>query len=267
MELYYSSMYKALKSAQNEIQESLLKFADEVSAFDKKLQNQCPRGDPCRCAFLTQGVSSPAVEKQTQSNEMVDMLQKTLHYMIEKQNSQYAVLVHGIQELNVSLKNIANILITQSEKQEQVITASIIPNIQPVSQDSDLKTVCVLGMEDSDCQSDELNIAVDLESVNEAQLDIDNEEEVEEEQEEEDEQEEQEDEQDNHPTDVNLNDVNTADNSEEQEEEIELEEWTYKGRVFFKDSNNTVYANNLGEIGDPIGQYDSVKNIVRPLKN
>jgi hypothetical protein len=254
-------MYKALKSAQNEIQESLLKFADEVSAFDKKVQNQCSRGDPCRCAFLTQGVSSPIVQKQAQDNdntEMVDMLQKTLQYMIEKQNSQYAVLVNGIQELNVSLKNIANILITQNDRQEQVITSSIIPNIQPVSQDSDLKTVCVLGMEDSDIDEsqDDLNTAVDLESVNEAHVDIEDEEqEVEEEVEEEEEQ-------DTHPTDVT-----SATNAEEQEEEIELEEWTYKGRVFFKDSNNTVYANNSGEIGDPIGQYDSVKNIVRPLKN
>jgi hypothetical protein len=49
------------------------------------------------------------------------------------------------------------------------------------------------------------------------------------------------------------------------EPDIEVEEWTYKGRLFFKDSENTVYANNAGEIGDPIGQYDPSKNIVKKL--
>jgi hypothetical protein len=52
---------------------------------------------------------------------------------------------------------------------------------------------------------------------------------------------------------------------EEEEEGIEVEEWTYKGRKFFKDTENTVYANNNGELGDPIGLYDPVKNIVKKL--
>jgi hypothetical protein len=52
---------------------------------------------------------------------------------------------------------------------------------------------------------------------------------------------------------------------EEEEEGIEVEEWTYKGRNFFKDTENTVYANNNGELGDPIGLYDPVKNIVKKL--
>jgi hypothetical protein len=51
----------------------------------------------------------------------------------------------------------------------------------------------------------------------------------------------------------------------EAEPDIEVEEWTYKGRLFFKDTENTVYANNAGEIGDPIGQYDPSKNIVKKL--
>jgi hypothetical protein len=51
----------------------------------------------------------------------------------------------------------------------------------------------------------------------------------------------------------------------EEEEGIEVEDWVYKGRNFFKDSENTVYANNNGELGDPIGLYDPVKNIVKKL--
>ena len=48
-------------------------------------------------------------------------------------------------------------------------------------------------------------------------------------------------------------------------EGIEVEEWVYKGRKFFKDTENTVYANNEGEIGDPIGVYDPLKNVVKKL--
>ena len=52
---------------------------------------------------------------------------------------------------------------------------------------------------------------------------------------------------------------------EEEEEGVEVEEWTYKGRMFFKDSNNTVYAKDGEEIGDAIGTYDPVKNILKKL--
>jgi hypothetical protein len=53
--------------------------------------------------------------------------------------------------------------------------------------------------------------------------------------------------------------------SPQEEEGLEVEEWTFKGRSFFKDSENTVYANDAGEIGDAIGQYDPVKNIMKKL--
>ena len=47
-------MYKALKSAQNDIQEALLKFADEATS--KVDTSRCPRGEPCQCALITQPV-------------------------------------------------------------------------------------------------------------------------------------------------------------------------------------------------------------------
>ena len=120
--------------------------------------------------------------------------------------------------------------------------SSTIPSIQPTSQDSDLKE----AVESSDAEVDNDDTEGNEAEV-EQEAEVDNDEA------------EQEAEQE---VDTEGNDTEQA----EEDEGIEVEEWTYKGRVFFKDSDNTVYANNAGEIGDPIGQYDSVKNIVRPLK-
>jgi hypothetical protein len=53
---------------------------------------------------------------------------------------------------------------------------------------------------------------------------------------------------------------------EVEEEGVEVEEWMYKGLLFFKDTNNLVYTNNNGEPGDPIGTYDPVKNTLKKLK-
>ena len=52
----------------------------------------------------------------------------------------------------------------------------------------------------------------------------------------------------------------------EEEEGVEVEEWMYKGLLFFKDTNNLVYTNNNGEPGDPIGTYDPAKNTLKKLK-
>ena len=51
---------------------------------------------------------------------------------------------------------------------------------------------------------------------------------------------------------------------EEEEQELELEEFEYKGRTFFKDQNNMVYAaDEEGEIStdEPVGQWNG-KRIV-----
>ena len=52
---------------------------------------------------------------------------------------------------------------------------------------------------------------------------------------------------------------------EVEEEGIEVEEWTYKGLLLFKDQNNTVYKNENGDVGDPIGTYDPVKKTLKKL--
>lgn len=53
----------------------------------------------------------------------------------------------------------------------------------------------------------------------------------------------------------------------EEQEELELEEFEYKGRTFFKDQNNMVYAaDEEGEIStdEPIGQWNGKRIIAVP---
>jgi hypothetical protein len=240
-------MYKALKSAQNDIQEALLKFADETSS--KPDTSRCPRGEPCQCALITQSRVSRA--DPLDENRLKD-IENTLQFLHQKQNAQYEVLVGGIQELNQSLANIVKILAQQAEK--AVETATTIPNLAPQAQGSDLKNVCV-----------EISHAGVL--APELPLTLDTPREVEE------------DEQSAIEADDATPDIEEADGAEEEEiveddeevipdeeeEGIEVEEWTYKGRKFFKDTENKVYANDNGEIGDAIGLYDPVKNIVKKI--
>ena len=240
-------MYKALKSALNENQETLLKFADEIASVATKPDtSKCPRGEPCQCALITQSVPKA---QPFQDNNLKD-IENTLQFLHQKQNAQYEVLVTGIQELNQSLANIVKIL-----SQQTVETATIIPNLAPTAMSSDLKDVCVgvgfshvgnlsdapktldtpMGVDEDDEES-----AIEADETPDIEEDDVAEEEVVEEEEEE----------------VVV---------DEEEEGIEVEEWTYKGRKFFKDTENTVYANNNGELGEPIGLYDPVKNIVKKL--
>jgi len=241
-------MYKALKSAQNEIQEALLKFADETASVNvgqKVDTSKCPRGEPCQCALITQSVTKPQLLKDNR----LENIENTLQFLHQKQNAQYEVLVGGIQELNQSLANIVKILSEQTK--HTIETATIIPNLAPTAMSSDLKNVCVdIGFShvgnvsdapitletpfgvDEDESAIEADETPDIEEADEEEEFIEEEEEV---------------------------------VPDEEEEGIEVEEWTYKGRKFFKDTENTVYANNNGELGDPIGLYDAVKNIVKKL--
>ena len=140
------------------------------------------------------------------------------------------------------------ILAQQAEK--VVETATTIPNLSPQAHGSDLKNVCVDISQEAPLASEApqtLDTPHDLDEDEQSAIagditpDIDDVEEEEEAEEEE---------------EVVV---------EEEEEGIEVEEWTYKGRKFFKDSENKVYANDNGEIGDAIGLYDPVKNIVKKI--
>ena len=256
-------MYKALKSALNENQETLLKFADEIASVATKPDtSKCPRGEPCQCALITQSVPKA---QPFQDNNLKD-IENTLQFLHQKQNAQYEVLVTGIQELNQSLANIVKIL-----SQQTVETATIIPNLAPTAMSSDLKDVCVgvgfshvgnlsdapktldtpMGVDEDDEESAieaDGDITPDIEEDDGAEEEVVAEEVVVDEEEE-----------------LVVDEEEEVVVPDEEEEGIEVEEWTYKGRKFFKDTENTVYANNNGELGEPIGLYDPVKNIVKKL--
>lgn len=247
-------MYKALKSAQSEIQEALLKFADEAGMVTKTDTSRCSRSEPCQCAMTT-AKASPTEDIRLQG------IEDTLQFLHQKQNGQYEVLASGIQQINVSLSNIVKIL--SEQRKDAIETATIIPNVAPSAKSSELKDVCVdTGFShvgdlpktletpyDLDDDDDEQS-AIEADDVTPDMEDAD----------EEDAEEEEEVVEDEIVPDVEEDVVPDV-----EEEGIEVEEWTYKGRKFFKDTENTVYANNNGELGDPIGLYDPVKNIVKKL--
>ena len=245
-------MYKALKTAQSEIQETLLKFADNLEVLGKKSSD-----DTCCMAPLAPTLApplAPVAPLAPVNDERMDRIEQALQFLHQKQNNQYGMLLENIQNLNTNLSKVVAIL---SEQTKEVIeTATTIPNIQPTAEGSDLKTVCIsdvsqaLGLAtpdtphgfDSPTYDEEAQSDIDAEQGDveeEVVPELEDEEEIVPEEDEE----------------VVL----------EEEEGIEVEDWVYKGRKFFKDTENTVYANNDGEIGDPIGVYDPVKNIVKKL--
>ena len=153
-----------------------------------------------------------------------------------KQDVQFRVLNGAINSLN---ENMAKIVTLLTENRPVINTASTIPSIQPAATSEDLKNIGLTETSDvSEIDAEDVEHEVEVEEVEE-EVEVEVEEEVEEEVVEED--------------------------AEQEEEGVEVEEWTYKGRMFFKDSNNTVYAKDGEEIGDAIGTYDPVKNILKKL--
>ena len=231
-------MYKALKSAQNEIQEALLKFADEASG--------CKLNTSCQCVKTSPVPQVGHVTENTYDIARIENIENTLNFLNQKQNAQFETLVSELQSLNRCLTNVLRVVIEQSSK-NTVDTESTIPNLQPRANDSDLKNVCVETIHDGTLEQSppsletpqSVDIPQELDSPDmyeedEVQSGI---------------------EQDDTSPDVDI----------EEEEGIEVEEWIYKNKPFFKDSENTVYANTNGELGDPIGIYDPVKKIVKKL--
>jgi hypothetical protein len=222
-------MYRALKNAQNDLHTTLLKFADEVvQVVESKTvpEPSNPQGGCCD----TQDAVSGAIQ--------------LLH---AKQDVQFRVLNGAINSLN---ENMAKIVTLLSENRAVINTASTIPSIQPAATSEDLKNIGVTEVADVSEIDVEHEEEVEVEEEQEQEeVDAEQEVEVEEEVEEDAEQE-----------------VEEVEEEQEQEEEgLEVEEWTYKGRMFFKDSNNTVYAKDGDELGEAIGTYDPVKNILKKL--
>lgn len=164
-----------------------------------------------------------------------DSVSGAIQLLHAKQDVQFRVLNGAINSLN---ENMAKIVTLLSENRAVINTASTIPSIQPAATSEDLKNIGLTEVS----EVSEIEVDEDAEQEVDAEQEAEEEQEVEEEQEEEAEQEEV-----------------------EEEEGLEVEEWTYKGRMFFKDSNNTVYAKDGDELGEAIGTYDPVKNILKKL--
>jgi len=236
-------MYKALRDAQSDINVALLKLVDTIS-----------------------GVSESRTSRTDVREKDCDLeeIRNSIAFLNQKQNAQFDSLVQEMKGLKENMDNILKFIMVKGA----INTETTIPVIQPSSQESDFKHVFISSNSGEECapatpetsavvnEQDQApdspvtpNTPVDLEE----QVDVEETEEVEVEETEEVEVEEQ----------VEVEE--TEEQVEAEEETLEVEEWTYKGRVFFKDSVNTVYANNAGEIGDPMGQYDPIKNIVKKL--
>lgn len=129
--------------------------------------------------------------------------------------------------INSLNENMAKIVTLLSENHGVINTTSTIPSIQPAATSEDLKNIGLVEVSEIDVDDEGDEVEVDAEEEEE---------------------------------------VDVEEQEEEQDEEgLEVEEWTYKGRMFFKDSSNTVYAKDGDEIGDAIGTYDPVKNILKKL--
>jgi hypothetical protein len=238
-------MYRALKSAQVDMNEVLLKFVDEV----------------------TQVAASHGDTRNPSDSGNLGPLEVSIVNIMNQQNAQFNHITTSLQNLNNTMMTILNLM--NNQKNASVNMADKIPSIQPTSSNTDLKDICIAadisnieheedlnadiqpGENDAEPAEEEQDLDADIqpdENVEEAEeVEVAEEEVVEEEVEQEEVEEE-----------VEQEEV-------EEQEELEVEEWSYKGRLFFKDAENTVYLNDGGELGDPVGIYDPVKNIVKKL--
>jgi regulator of protease activity HflC (stomatin/prohibitin superfamily) len=242
-------MYKALRDAQSDINVVLLKLVDGIA-----------------------GVSESRSEVREKHGDLEE-IRNSIAFLNQKQNTQFESLVQEMKGLKENMDNILKFIMTKGA----INTETTIPVIQPTSQESDFKRVFISSApeeaEAEEAEAEEVEAEeveaeeVEAEEVEEADAEVEVEE-AEAEVEEADAEAEVE-EADAEAEEAEAEQAESPETPQtpaaEDEETLEVEEWTYKGRVFFKDSDNTVYANNSGEIGDPMGQYDPIKNIVKKL--
>ena len=222
-------MYRALKNAQLEIADTLMKFADEITTIPQPATTN----------------TSANTNNNANLLEAIDALNK-------KHDAQFSMLVSSIDRLNSTLQK----YMTAPSALPIVNTSSTIPSLNPLTSPADMlssvKTVEVSEIE----VEEELVEEVVEEVVEEIEEEVVEEEVVEEVEEEVVEEVEEE---------VVEEIEEEVEEQEEAEAEVEVEEWTYKGMAFFKDSNHIVYANDNGDVGEPIGKYDPVKKVLKKL--
>lgn len=212
-------MYSALRNAQSEMNNMLLKFGEEVIAKSTPPET-------------TRSIDPGILQQRDQ--DAFDSIQSSM-------DAQFTALASMIERLNGTMTKIVSLLEKQSESKDKGIVVSMdqtIPNLQQYSQPQDLRTIRV-----EHTATPVVAPTVTLPSFNDQ-------EEVEEEEVEEEEVEEE-------------VEVEVEEEAVEEEEEA-VEEWTYKGRSYFKSTDHKVYAvDSDGDPGELLGIYDPVKNLVR----
>ena len=224
-------MYRALKTAQNDIHATLLKFADEIVQV---VESKSSSGKPEACCGSTPDA--------TDGGDTLQSVSSAIQLLHAKQDVQYRVLSSAIQTLNETLSQLASKAQAAQGAQgtAAVQTASVIPSIQLAASSKDMKEVVFTS---------DVNLSA-IEVDDEAEVDFEEVEEAEVEEAE---------------AEVEVEADAEEAEADADEDGVEVEEWTYKGRLFFKDSDNNVYVNDNGEIGDAIGLYDPVKNLLKKI--
>jgi len=219
-------MYKALKEAQSNLNEILLKLVDDIASVSEN------RSVPLREAVPLKEAVPANTPKQTDYETLL---------------IQFQALNEEIHSLRKEMNTIISFMVSNG----QINTAGTIPILQPGSSESEMKNVIT---EEDACGVSPIRIpptpvqsSPPTPSTVAHYLDAEEEQNMIPEAEPEPEPEPE------------------SEAEVEAEEEIEVEEWPYKGRVYFKDSENTVYTNDNGEIGDPIGKFDPVAKVVKKL--
>jgi hypothetical protein len=228
-------MYRALKSAQVDINAALLKLVDDVLETKGSPEPCCGSNPDPQCAEKIQMLSTKTDAQFRILGNFIQSLNDNMAYIIELLNNRTVpVQATPVQATPAAPQNVV----------VQMPAVTTIPSIQETATTVELRDMCegdaesAIDVED-DIVPSPIEVEVEEVEVEVEEVEVEVEEEVEVEVEEE----------------VEV----------EVEEDLEVEEWTYKGRMFFKDSNNTVYANDNGDVGDPIGNYDPVKNLLKKL--
>ena len=218
-------MYSALRNAQTEMNNVLLKFGEDVNHSLSLRSGQVP------------AASEPQTVDQDARNA-IDSLNESM-------DAKFSSLMSMVERLNGTMSKIVVLLENQAAPKKGEVTVSMeqnIPNLQPISNPLDLGSF-TLKVPKAEEQKVTVQKKVEVEEEDEEEEVV--EEEVEEAVEVEEE-------------------VEVEEDVEVEEEEEAVEEWTYKGRSYFKSTDHKVYAvDSDGDPGELLGIYDPVKNLVR----
>jgi hypothetical protein len=218
-------MYSALRNAQTEMNNVLLKFGEDINHSLSLRSGQVP------------AASDPQTMVDEDARNAIDSLNESM-------DAKFSSLMSVVERLNGTMSKIVILLENQAAPKKGEVTVSMeqnIPNLQPISNPLDLGS---FNLKVSKIEEPKVTVQKKVE-VEEEEEEVE-EEVVEEEVVEEEVVEEE------------------VEEEEVVEEEEAVEEWTYKGRSYFKSTDHKVYAvDSDGDPGELLGIYDPVKNLVR----